>query len=196
MRSNLYYKLALLVAVAALYSSVDVVVAQTLDIGTTTTPVTAVTAAPAFAQYTATTAFPVTAATAAPVAVTATAATVATATVNPNTAAVQTAVPGQTAAPGQTAVPGAEGATGTAAPTEEGWGGCIDPTLSPDDNLVRLGKKTTICLVLSSSAEWNIPPPSATTLRLSFQPKADEYSRFHVPECEFSLQHSTFYCLF
>lgn len=159
------YKLALLVAVAALHSTVDVVVAQTLDLGTTTTPVATATANPA---VTAATVNPVTAATANPAA---------------TNVAVQTQVPGQTTVQGQTAVPGA---TGTAAPTEEGWRGCDNPTLSREENLVKLGERTTICLVLSSSAEWNIPPPSATTLRLSFQPVADQYSRFHVTECESS----------
>lgn len=85
--------------------------------------------------------------------------------------AQQTAVP-VTAVPA-TAVPAA-----TSVP-DDGWGGCVDPT-DPDAKL-ELGKKTTICVTLSSSAEWNIPPPAARTLRLSFQPDADEYSRFHVP---------------
>lgn len=81
----------------------------------------------------------------------------------------------QTAGTAATNVP----VTATGAPTEAGWGGCVDPN-NPSAKL-ELGKLTTICITLSSSSEWNIPPPSARTLRLSFQPEADEYSRFHVP---------------
>ena len=95
-----------------------------------------------------------------------------------DTSSAQTAAPGTTVttAPGaaETAAPATTGA-----PVEEGWGGCTDPSL---EEKLELGKKTTICITLSSSAEWNIPPPSARTLRLSFQPEADDYSRFHVPD--------------
>lgn len=79
----------------------------------------------------------------------------------------------------QTTAPGTSTAAPTSPPVDAGWGGCIDPTNA--EELVELGKKTTICITLSSSAEWNIPPPAARTLRLSFQPAADEYSRFHIP---------------
>ena len=80
----------------------------------------------------------------------------------------------------QTAAPGVSTVPPTSPPVDAGWGGCVDPR-SNDEELVELGKQTTICITLSSSAEWNVPPPAtARTLRLSFRPVADEFSRFHV----------------
>jgi len=57
------------------------------------------------------------------------------------------------------------------------WKGCVD-RLNPQA-LVTIGQKTTICLVLTNAADWTKTVTSYT--RLSFQPVADEYSRFHVP---------------
>ena len=65
---------------------------------------------------------------------------------------------------------------GTAAPTITGWQGCNDPNLGFQP--VTIGQPTTVCLVLSSSADW---ATEVTYLRLNFQPIADDYSRFHVP---------------
>ena len=59
------------------------------------------------------------------------------------------------------------------------WKGCVD-RLNPQA-LVTIGEKTTICLVLTNAADWTETVTSYT--RLSFQPVADEYSRFHVPNC-------------
>jgi hypothetical protein len=67
--------------------------------------------------------------------------------------------------------------TTTAAPTIEGWQGCVDPNLGFQP--VTIGQPTTVCLVLSSSPDW---ATSMSYLRLNFQPIADEYSRFHVPK--------------
>ena len=66
----------------------------------------------------------------------------------------------------------------TSAPTA-GWGGCGDP--SDPDAKVEIGKATTICLVLGAGTDWSA---ELSYLRLNFKPKADQYSRFHVPQCK------------
>ena len=65
----------------------------------------------------------------------------------------------------------------TTAPTIPGWQGCNDPNLGFQP--VTIGQPTTICLVLSGSPDWSTP---VTYMRLNFQPMADTYSRFHVPD--------------
>lgn len=57
------------------------------------------------------------------------------------------------------------------------WGGCVDPIdgYAP----VTIGEPTTVCLVLASGANW---ATEVDYMRLNFQPVADAYSRFHVPE--------------
>lgn len=58
------------------------------------------------------------------------------------------------------------------------WKGC-----TPDESQkVTIGEKATICLVLSSSNNWDGQP--VDYIRLSFQPIADEFSRFFVPLCK------------
>ena len=59
------------------------------------------------------------------------------------------------------------------------WGGCSDGNLKP---LVQIGEKTTICLTLSNSLNWD--SQTVDYVRLSFQPIADEFSRFIVPACK------------
>ncbi|CAB9508578.1 expressed unknown protein [Seminavis robusta] len=86
---------------------------------------------------------------------------VTTATANPQTAATVATIPPTTLAP------------------NADWTGCVDPD-SPDEP-IRIGKKTTICIILGSNTNWNAGVPPVRYLRLSFQPLADEYSRFHVP---------------
>ena len=56
------------------------------------------------------------------------------------------------------------------------WEGCVD-YLQPDA-LVEIGKETVICMVLANDYDWQKP---LSYVRLNFRPKADEYSRFHVP---------------
>jgi hypothetical protein len=70
----------------------------------------------------------------------------------------------------------------TAAPGPE-WGGCVDPDPENKDALVTIGKKTTICLVIADGVDW-AAADERTYMRLHFQPKADDYSRFHVPLCK------------
>jgi hypothetical protein len=64
----------------------------------------------------------------------------------------------------------------TEAPTPVPWGGCQ----FDDEGLVTIGKKTTICLTISDGANWT---DARTYMRLNFQPIADDYSRFAVPNC-------------
>lgn len=64
----------------------------------------------------------------------------------------------------------------TPAPTSLSWQGCEDPVNGP--SLVTIGEKTTICLVISDGPDWSGP---RSYMRLNFQPIADTYSRFHVP---------------
>jgi len=56
------------------------------------------------------------------------------------------------------------------------WSGCTDSSLPP---LVTIGKKTTICLILANNLKWD--DNNVRYLRMSFQPVADEFSRFIVP---------------
>jgi len=89
-----------------------------------------------------------------------------------------------TAAPIVAAVPpqAAAASAGTQAPVDDGWSGCVNPRLSEEENLVRIGKPTSICIVLGSATKWNDDRgPPVRYLRLSFRPNADLYSRFHVP---------------
>lgn len=89
---------------------------------------------------------------------------------------------GATPVPGaatEATVPAATPIPSTRAPVDDGWSGCVDP--SKPEELIKIGKKTTICIVLGSSTNWNVLTPATQYLRLSFQPQADEYSRFHVP---------------
>lgn len=56
------------------------------------------------------------------------------------------------------------------------WKGCVDPELGYQ--LVTIGEPTTVCLVLANAGDWST---AVDYMRLNFQPKADEYSRFRVP---------------
>lgn len=73
-----------------------------------------------------------------------------------------------------TAAPVAESTT-TSAPAS-GWSGCVDPDTGYA--LVTIGQPTTVCLVLANDGDWTT---KMTYMRLNFQPTADDYSRFHVP---------------
>ena len=64
--------------------------------------------------------------------------------------------------------------------TTVSWGGCEDPVKGAQK--VTIGDKTTICLTISDGSNWS---ESRQYIRLNFQPIADEYSRFVVPNCTF-----------
>jgi hypothetical protein len=93
---------------------------------------------------------------------------------DPNT----TAAPLVTEAPLATETPGG-GGVATLAP-ENLWGGCVDP--KNPKKTVTIGDPTTICVTLADGTDWDA---KRSYMRLNFRPKADEYSRFHVPKCEF-----------
>jgi hypothetical protein len=61
-----------------------------------------------------------------------------------------------------------------------GWSGCVDPN-NPDES-VKIGQKTTICLQIGNKNNW---AGGVEYIRLSFQPKVDEYSRIHIPNCTY-----------
>jgi hypothetical protein len=119
-----------------------------------------------------------------PVLVTVTATPVFTATVAPVlTTGTANPVFATTTPVGATTAPAFSGATANPATNApNGWTGCDDPATMGEPILI--GKKTTICVVLASNADWNPGLPATKYLRLSFQPVADEYSRFHVPSCK------------
>ena len=50
--------------------------------------------------------------------------------------------------------------------------------------VIKIGQPMFLCLHVANNKDWS---SGAKFLRVSFQPKADEYSRFHVPNCECSL---------
>lgn len=74
----------------------------------------------------------------------------------------------------------------TEAPTGAPWNGCVDPNDPSAPAPVTIGEKTFICLVLTGSADWGVAAPKEY-LRLTFSPTADQYSRFHVPNCTYLL---------
>jgi hypothetical protein len=69
----------------------------------------------------------------------------------------------------------------TAAPTTQGWGGCINPDDPTASTLVRIGQPTAICLTIGQGGDWAAGVPY---LRFIFTPKADVYSRFDIPNCK------------
>eukprot|EP00542_Grammatophora_oceanica_P019166 CAMPEP_0194027284 /NCGR_PEP_ID=MMETSP0009_2-20130614/1457_1 /TAXON_ID=210454 /ORGANISM="Grammatophora oceanica, Strain CCMP 410" /LENGTH=272 /DNA_ID=CAMNT_0038666297 /DNA_START=45 /DNA_END=863 /DNA_ORIENTATION=+ len=69
--------------------------------------------------------------------------------------------------------------TTTAMPTFTPWSGCTDPkNLEGEDKLITIGKKHTICFSIGPGGNW---AAGVSYLRYTFQPIADEYSRFHIP---------------
>jgi hypothetical protein len=70
----------------------------------------------------------------------------------------------------------------SATPTVVGWGGCVDPAPGSrgGSNKVTIGDKTTVCLQLGNGDNW---AAGVEYIRLTLQPKADEYTRFFVPTC-------------
>lgn len=66
-----------------------------------------------------------------------------------------------------------------AATAQQDWTGCVD--VDEPGKLVTIGEKTTLCLQIGNTNHW---AAGAQYIRLSFQPVADEYSRIHVPNCE------------
>jgi hypothetical protein len=70
----------------------------------------------------------------------------------------------------------------TSAPTVTPWGGCVDPSGSNSDPKIYIGKPAYVCIQLSNTTDWTT---GVAYRRMSFSPKADQYSRFTVPQCTF-----------
>lgn len=65
------------------------------------------------------------------------------------------------------------------------WQGCVDPdNPNSEDNLVSIGKRTTICIVVSQGGNWG---NGNYYSRWVFQPTADEYSHFVIDSSYSSL---------
>ena len=60
------------------------------------------------------------------------------------------------------------------------WLGCVNPPGGSGTDLVRVGEPTTICLNLGPNTHWS---QGVDYIRYTFQPEADEYSKFHIPNC-------------
>jgi len=88
------------------------------------------------------------------------------------------APPDPTMAPGTSPPVATPEATDTDTNTNT-WAGCVDPNNPDGSHLVTIGEKTTICLVLANDGDWST---EMDYMRLNFQPIADDYSRFHVPD--------------
>jgi hypothetical protein len=72
--------------------------------------------------------------------------------------------------------------TDTLSPTAIPWGGCVDPNEDADgDATVTIGKNTYVCLNIANTSDWT---SGVAYQRVSFSPKADQYSRLTVPGCE------------
>ena len=74
---------------------------------------------------------------------------------------------------------------------DDGWTGCINQSLNKNQNLVRIQQPSRVCLSIANDTNWN--SGSTSYIRASFEPKADEYSRFHIPNCTFWITHSLNY---
>ena len=60
----------------------------------------------------------------------------------------------------------------------QSWGGCD----GSDSSVVAIGDPTRVCLQIANGTAWN---QGVGYIRPSFEPKADQYSRFHIPNCTF-----------
>jgi hypothetical protein len=57
------------------------------------------------------------------------------------------------------------------------WTGCN----SVEGALVKIGDPMFLCLHVANGVDWG---GGVEYIRLAFNPKADEYSRLHVPNCK------------
>ena len=65
---------------------------------------------------------------------------------------------------------------------QQQYTGCVDP--SDPTALVPIGEPTTVCLQIGNSLDWS---SGVQYTRVSFQPEADKYTRFHLPNCKYLL---------
>lgn len=57
------------------------------------------------------------------------------------------------------------------------WSGCVRSGFGSEDK-IRIGEPTRVCLQIGNSVSW---VDGVDYVRASFEPQADEYSRFHIP---------------
>jgi hypothetical protein len=62
------------------------------------------------------------------------------------------------------------------------WQGCVDP--DKPKNKLRVGKRTRVCFTIANTTDWSA---GVSYMRASFEPQADVYSRFHIPNCTSAL---------
>jgi hypothetical protein len=71
----------------------------------------------------------------------------------------------------------------TTTATTTAWSGCINPKLTTKQNWIRAQQPTRVFLSIANTTNWSA---GAAYTRASFEPLADVYSRFHIPNCTFS----------
>eukprot|EP00978_Attheya_sp_CCMP212_P015281 scaffold39385_cov46-Attheya_sp.AAC.3 len=71
--------------------------------------------------------------------------------------------------------------TGVYSQTTPKWDGCNDPNFPGGPHVVKRGDPTTVCLTLGPNGDWGRETPLVKYFRLNFQPEADEYSRYQIP---------------
>lgn len=75
------------------------------------------------------------------------------------------------------------------------WTGCINPGDLESEDLVKIGDKHSICLTIGPGGDWaGIPDGTGnykgiTYLRYTWRVTADQYSRFHIPNCKFKSEY-------
>jgi hypothetical protein len=65
------------------------------------------------------------------------------------------------------------------------WTGCVDPR-NPTNSRVKIGDPTPVCLTVGPGGSWSRGVPY---IRWMFTPKADEYSRFRIPNCKLKVRY-------
>ena len=76
-----------------------------------------------------------------------------------------------------------EAPTNTMSPTATPWGGCVNPNVEDSDgkDVVAIGATTYVCLNIANTSDWT---SGVSYQRVSFNPKADQYSRLSIPGCK------------
>ena len=72
----------------------------------------------------------------------------------------------------------------TGSPTPAPWSGCVDPNNPDKPEIIKIGSPHTICLTLGPGGNW---AAGVKYGRYTFRPKADQYSRFHIPKCKWNV---------
>ena len=61
------------------------------------------------------------------------------------------------------------------------WPGCVTTSESlSGDARIQIDEPTKVCWNIGNSNDWG---EGVQYLRTSFEPKADEYSKLHIPQC-------------